>query len=915
MYTCLLVNMSQSYRLWTLALLLLIGSGSVAYSQTITGKVTEALNGNPVLSAAVTIQGTTIGTITDINGNYTLTGVQPDDNLRVMVSGFDVALVPVYGRTNVPIYLYPSGYGYSTYYSRQSGDFTDFNTWSYVGHTGVPAYEAPGSTGCTTIIGNGHVVTLPSNIDLSGCGLRVETGGTFDMAGFDIHLGGNFTIDGTILNPGALLSTFCGLTINSSSTAIPAFTDLIIDHVPGCPGTVTLNTDIILQNGPTIINGNFDPAGFTVYPCIPPTTSATNAIFSNKAGTSMTLGWTRGNGNGGVLVVARVSGTLQQKPQPGTPYNANAAFGSGDATGSNNFVVYKGTGTAVTITNLLPNTYYEFGIYEFNAPACYNVSNFLGATDNSGCVDPGSPLNPQGASYCAGNSPAEISVADPGAGRSINWYTAPTGGTFPGGATTSGTANEKLTPAGPGTYYAEIAEVTSGCVSLTRTAVTLVQNPLATAGPPSQTICSGAPAAISLSGAPSFSWTVSANPSITGAASGTSPGPAITQQLTNTSSSQQQITYTITPSTGCAATIPIVVNVTVEPAATLYTVSGGGTICAGDAGADITLNNDVNSITYELLLNGQPTSNTLSGAAGPVAFKAITVPGTYTIRTFIVAGGCSTTMNGSAQVSVETPPTGTGLIGGKVAICVGRDETYSVTGFSSNTAAYDWVLPSGMSILNQSGNNITVEVTGGTGGTISVSGRNMCGVGGSGSLSVSMLTPPDVSLTLPVEEPYAEEPVVFSYTSPATIAGQAWSFGDGSGSDLVTPEHIYAQGGTYTVSLQVTGNLGCKNSVSQSLVVRPAAALADGKIKNVVTANGDTKNAFLFIEDIHKFPRNEVVLLDRWGVEVFRKKGYNNDWDLSKDGEYLPAGNYVCILKLEETGQVYSRTITVIKRK
>jgi gliding motility-associated-like protein len=91
--------------------------------------------------------------------------------------------------------------------------------------------------------------------------------------------------------------------------------------------------------------------------------------------------------------------------------------------------------------------------------------------------------------------------------------------------------------------------------------------------------------------------------------------------------------------------------------------------------------------------------------------------------------------------------------------------------------------------------------------------------------------------------------------------------------------------------------------------------LSETNIKNVITANGDSRNGLLYIQNLEKYPSNQVVLLDRWGVEVFKKENYENDWDARRNGEFLPAGQYVCIVKLNETGKIYSRTVSIIKRK
>ena len=102
-----------------------------------------------------------------------------------------------------------------------------------------------------------------------------------------------------------------------------------------------------------------------------PSSAASSIVFSGVADTSMTVGWTRGNGDY-VLVVAR-SGSAPADPTDSTVYAANAAFGAGDSTdGGSSFAVYKGTGTNVTVTGLSANTAYYFSVYEFNGATTPN---------------------------------------------------------------------------------------------------------------------------------------------------------------------------------------------------------------------------------------------------------------------------------------------------------------------------------------------------------------------------------------------------------------------------------------------------------------------------------------------------------------------------------------------------------------
>ncbi|GIV33136.1 MAG: hypothetical protein KatS3mg031_0671 [Chitinophagales bacterium] len=72
-------------------------------------------------------------------------------------------------------------------------------------------------------------------------------------------------------------------------------------------------------------------------------------------------------------------------------------------------------------------------------------------------------------------------------------------------------------------------------------------------------------------------------------------------------------------------------------------------------------------------------------------------------------------------------------------------------------------------------------------------------------------------------------------------------------------------------------------------------------IPNAISPNQDESNEFWEIQGLEKYPDNEVIIFNRWGNEVYRKKGYRNQWNgVNQDGEPLPDGTYYFILKLND---------------
>jgi PKD repeat protein len=85
----------------------------------------------------------------------------------------------------------------------------------------------------------------------------------------------------------------------------------------------------------------------------------------------------------------------------------------------------------------------------------------------------------------------------------------------------------------------------------------------------------------------------------------------------------------------------------------------------------------------------------------------------------------------------------------------------------------------------------------------------------------------------------------------ATTQSWMWQFGDGLSSTLIDPLHIYAQAGTYTVTLTITDTAGCVNTKSHTLDVipgpvanfsfsTPGCTLAAITFTDLANANGGT---------------------------------------------------------------------------
>ena len=88
----------RSRSIMTLVCLLLASASAFAQTKTVTGTVTDAAN-EPLIGASVLVQGTSTGTITDMDGKYSIS-VTPEDVLAFSYVGMTSQTIKV-GTQNV----------------------------------------------------------------------------------------------------------------------------------------------------------------------------------------------------------------------------------------------------------------------------------------------------------------------------------------------------------------------------------------------------------------------------------------------------------------------------------------------------------------------------------------------------------------------------------------------------------------------------------------------------------------------------------------------------------------------------------------------------------------------------------------------------------------------------------------------
>ncbi len=90
------------------AFLFVLSSSLYAQERAITGKVTDASNGDGIPGVNILVVGTTNGTITDMDGNYTITVPADDASLQFSFTGYSPQTIAVAGKSVIDVNMEPS---------------------------------------------------------------------------------------------------------------------------------------------------------------------------------------------------------------------------------------------------------------------------------------------------------------------------------------------------------------------------------------------------------------------------------------------------------------------------------------------------------------------------------------------------------------------------------------------------------------------------------------------------------------------------------------------------------------------------------------------------------------------------------------------------------------------------------------
>ncbi|RAU84446.1 ice-binding family protein [Pontibacter arcticus] len=268
-----------------------------------------------------------------------------------------------------------------------------------------------------------------------------------------------------------------------------------------------------------------------------------------------------------------------------------------------------------------------------------------------------------------------------------------------------------------------------------------------------------------------------------------------------------------------------------------------------------------------------------------------------TVQVALVGAICGAGQFATLDVTPTPVPNAPSAITGKKQVCIiSGTTTYSVPAVSGLT--YNWELPAGWNFVSGQGTNSITVRPGATGGTISVTAKNVCNaVSDATTLQVSITQQPTATGSV-IDNSNVCDGLRYSVEAVPGASSYFWTVsegftiteGQGTTSIKVKANNPKATG---TVTVATVTN-DCASPVTTAAI---DITKVDGELSfpKAFSPNNDGKNDTWVITNLEKFPENEITIMNRWGSEVYKVKNYNNTWN----GQGLEAGTYFYKVKVK----------------
>lgn len=266
-------------------------------------------------------------------------------------------------------------------------------------------------------------------------------------------------------------------------------------------------------------------------------------------------------------------------------------------------------------------------------------------------------------------------------------------------------------------------------------------------------------------------------------------------------------------------------------------------------------------------------------------------PGSSTTYLITVSDNCGNSVQDSVIYTILSPPLVLQM-NGPFEICPGDSVDLLVTATGGyGTYYYNWSTTTttpGITVAPQVSTSYFVQVS------------DECQTFSTTAVAVVQVVKPLANFYIATQNPMQGLPVQLTNAS-FNAWSYAWSFGDGNGSFLVNPTHVYTQPGAYEITLIATDQKGCVDSISKWIEIAPERYIY---LPNSFTPDGDGLNEYFYGRFIGLLSAR-FYIFNRWGEEIFFSDQLNFVWNGEYEGVPVQDGTYSWYLIYEIEKGIY----------
>jgi len=166
----------------------------------------------------------------------------------------------------------------------------------------------------------------------------------------------------------------------------------------------------------------------------------------------------------------------------------------------------------------------------------------------------------------------------------------------------------------------------------------------------------------------------------------------------------------------------------------------------------------------------------------------------------------------------------------------------------------------------------------------------------SDTLDLNIYSNPKIGLRIDTTDQRVKRIFTDTASHAYSISAYEWMFNNSPDNTPVTVTHSFPEAGNYSVSLKITDEHGCVDSIAENLIIEGSTS-----VPNVFTPNGDGIND-LFLITAENGSKLTLEIFNRWGYRIFRRTGTENIvWDgYNPQGTRVQPGTYYYVITVEE---------------